>query len=74
MGSQSEIEPTLCIAIYEENTNRFIACTFQDASVSGSKDFVLDCVLKEGKKYILKAFLWNGNLKPLSMFYRIDLS
>lgn len=73
MGSQNETNPKLWIVVYEEAQNRLIDCVVQDASVSGNKEFVLDCVFKEGKKYILMAYLWNGNFEPLSTCYSIDL-
>lgn len=73
MGSATETEPTLWIAVLEAETNKLIKCSSQDATTSGNKAFSLDCKFEEDKKYIIKAMLWNGSLKPLTTYYTIEL-
>ncbi len=73
MGSAIEMEPTLWIVVLEAETNKLVDCSSQDATTSGNKTFRLNCKFEEGKKYIVKAMLWNGSFKPLSMYYSIEL-
>lgn len=72
-GADKEISATLWLAVFEKNSEKLICCTSSEIVSDGNKDFRLDCVFEAGKEYILKAFLWDDGLTPLSMYYSIDL-
>ena len=71
-NTTQEPEPKLFIVVYDADTMEMLACDMQDA-VTGNAEFNLPCTFEANKKYLVKAMMWNGNMKPLSSSYYIDL-
>ena len=71
-NTTQEPEPKLFIVVYDADTMEMLACDMQDA-VTGKAEFNLPCTFEANKKYLVKAMMWNGNMKPLSSSYYIDL-
>ncbi len=73
MGSKTETEPTIFVAVFEADTNKLIDCDSDDATEIDNKAFELNCKFEDGKKYIVKAMIWNESLKPLTAYYALEL-
>ena len=73
MGSDAANEPKLVVAVYDKATGMMLACSAQNAGTSGNKSFNLNCNLESGKKYIVKAMIWDSEIKPLTSWYEIEL-
>ena len=71
-NSANETEPKLFIAVYDADTMQMLACDMQNA-VTGKTDFSISYQFETGKKYLIKAMMWNGALKPLTSSYCIEL-
>jgi len=67
-----EPNPQFYVCVYEADSNKLIDCAVS-AATTGQKTFNLDCQFEEGKRYIVKAMMWNAELKPLTATYCIDL-
>ena len=68
----NELDPTLYVCVYEDTTGKLIDCAVSEA-ITGQKAFSLNCQFEDGKKYTVKALIWNGNMKPLTTVYSIEL-
>ena len=70
-GSDKEVEPKLWVAVYDGDDKRLLSCRAESATTSNSFDF--GYTFEDGKKYIIKAYIWNEEIKPLTTSYVIEL-
>ncbi len=67
-----EKSPKIIVAIYDELSGDLLDCEMVDATADmSSQTFNLDCKIVSGFTYVVKAMLWDGDVKPLTTSYRI---
>ena len=71
-STANEISPTLYVSVFDFETGKLIDCAVSEAT-TGQKSFSLNGKFEEGKKYIVKAMMWNGNMEPLTAVYSLEL-
>lgn len=71
-STANEPEPKLYISVFDYETGQLIDCDVSEAT-TGEKEFTLNCKFEEGKRYIIKAMMWNKNMEPLTRVYSFEL-
>ncbi len=71
-NNSNEPEPKLYIALIDADTNMLLDCDVTSA-ITDKIDFNFTHPMETGKKYIIRAMIWNGELKNLTTDYTIEL-
>lgn len=67
-----ETTPKIIVAIYDELSGNLLDCKMVDTTSDMSQQtFELDCKIVSGFNYIVKAMIWDADVKPLTTSYRI---